>query len=210
LLIVHVEAFVAAREERGDRSSLASPGREDDARPGDLERAVLDIHLGQRLVLARVPRDVELRLIEQRSHRLSVDDPHLSGMLLHELDRADRIRFGCPEQLAEAAKQDVRSPKRIRGANESEEVVTFTELLQCERDPLDVRRRGGRVLGRSQEGNLGSIPARNLGDLLAVRRTDDTLEDPGLPGRADRIRDQRVTGEWTDVFVRYALRAGAR
>src|SRR2546430_8065785 len=59
LLVVDIEAFVSIREERRDGPALARARREHDARPGDLECAVLHVDLGQRLVLARVPGDIE-------------------------------------------------------------------------------------------------------------------------------------------------------
>ena len=61
LLVVDVEALEPAREERREHLALARPVSDDDARPRDLERAVLDVDLGQGLVLARVPGDVEVR-----------------------------------------------------------------------------------------------------------------------------------------------------
>src|SRR5205823_863462 len=99
-----------------------------------------------RLVLTRMPRDVEVRLVEQRAHRASFDDPHLSGVLLDELDGADRVGLGRCEQLLEAALERVRAAEWIRRADDREEVVALLEPLERLRDPLDVRRRRGRVL----------------------------------------------------------------
>ena len=72
-------------------------------------------------------------------------------MLLHELDRAERVGLGRREELLEAAAHDVRAAERVRRANQREEVVALVELLERVREPLDVRRRRGRVLGRSEE-----------------------------------------------------------
>jgi len=94
LLVVDVEAFVFLREERRHRSPLARSCLRDDSRPRDLERTVLHVDLRQGLVLAGVPCDVEMGLLEQRTHHLSIDDPHLSRVLLHELDCADGVGLG--------------------------------------------------------------------------------------------------------------------
>src|SRR5687768_1193699 len=51
LLVVDVEALVSLGEERRDDPALARPRLGDDARPRDLERAVLRVHGRQRLVL---------------------------------------------------------------------------------------------------------------------------------------------------------------
>ena len=60
VLVVHVEALVSLGEERRDDAAFTRPCLRHDSRPGDLERAVLDVHGRKGLVLARVPGDLEL------------------------------------------------------------------------------------------------------------------------------------------------------
>ena len=117
-------------EEGATTRPFAGSGLRDDARPGDLERAVLDVDLGERLILAGVPGDVELRLVEQRPHHLAVDDPHLSRVLLDELDRTDRVGFGRCEQLLQSPLQDVGPAERIGGTDDREQVVVLAELVE--------------------------------------------------------------------------------
>src|SRR4029450_437127 len=69
LLVVDVEPFVALGEERREHAALPGPRLGDDAQPRDLERAVLDVDRRQRLELAGVPGDVEVRLVEDGPHR---------------------------------------------------------------------------------------------------------------------------------------------
>src|SRR5207248_8366543 len=70
LLVVDVEALRAVGEIRCDDFPLACAGLRDDTCPRDLERAVLHVDRRQCLVLAGVPGDVEVGLVEQRPHRL--------------------------------------------------------------------------------------------------------------------------------------------
>ncbi len=64
----------------------------------------------QRLELAGVPGDVEMRLVEDGPHRpaVVVEHPHLPRVLLHELDRADGVRLGRREELLEPAADRLR------------------------------------------------------------------------------------------------------
>ena len=209
LLVVDVEPLVALGEERGEPRALAGTGRLDDARPRDLERAVLNEDGRERLVLAGMPGDLEVRLVEQRPHQAVdlVDDPHLPRMLLDPLDRADRVGLGCREQLVEPAPDHVGTTEGVRRAHDREQVVAVLELGQCPRDPLDVGRRRGRVLLRAEERDVGAVPAGDLRDSLAVGRDNDPVEDLRLPRRLDRVGEQRVTREPADVLPRHALRA---
>ena len=103
VLVVDVEALEALGEVRRDDAALARTVRGHGARPGDLERAVLDVDLRERLVLPRVPGHVEVRLVEQRLHRAAVEHPHLPRVLLDPLDGADRVRLGRRQQLLQPA-----------------------------------------------------------------------------------------------------------
>ena len=68
----------------------------------------------ERLVLAGMPGDVEMRLVEERRHRAAVvgDDPHLPGVLLDELDRAKRVGLRRREELLETAPHRVGATER--------------------------------------------------------------------------------------------------
>ena len=114
---------------------------------------------------------------------------------------------GVASSCVEPTPDDVRAAERIRRTDEREEVVPLVEVLERVREPLDVGRGRGRVLGRTQEGHVGAVPARDVGDLLRVGRDDDALEAAALARGLDRVREQRVAGERPDVLVRNALRA---
>src|SRR5438445_10374187 len=99
-------------------------------------------------------------------------------MLLDELDGTDRIRFRRPHKLTQAARQRIRAAEWIRRAHDPEQVETLVKLFERVRDPLDVRRGRRRVLRGTKERNFRAVPARDLGDLLAVGGTEHALEDP--------------------------------
>ncbi len=164
VLVVDVEPLEPLGQVRREHAPLSRPGRLDDARPRDLERAVLDVDARQRLVLAGMPGDVEVRLVEERPHQPAelVQHPHLPGVLLDELDGPDRVGLGRREQLLEAAADHVRAAERVRRAHDREEVVVLLEPRQRPGDPLDVRRGRGRVLVRAQERHVGAVPACDL------------------------------------------------
>ena len=128
-------------------------------------------------------------------------------MLLHALDRADRVGLGRREELVEATADDVRAAERVRRADDREQVVALVQLGEREAQPLDVGRGRGRVLGRPEERDVGAVPARDLGDLLRVGRHHHPPEHAALERGRDRVREQRVTRERPDVLLRHALRA---
>jgi hypothetical protein len=95
-----------------------------------------------------VPRNVEVGLVEQRPHRLPLDDPHLPRVLLDALDRADGVGLRRRQQLLEAAPERIGAAERVRRAHDREQVVPPVEALERVCDPDDVRRGGRGVLGR--------------------------------------------------------------
>ena len=211
LLVVDVESLVALGEKRRDDASFARAGLRDDTRPRDLERAVLDIDGRQRLVLTRMPGDVELRLVDERPHRAPVlgENPRLSGVLLDELDGSERVRLGGSEKLLEPAPNSLGAAKRVRRADDRERLVRLVQVLERVPEPLDVGRDRRGVLAGAEERDVSPVPARDACDLVGVRRHDDALEDAALQRRLDRVRKQRMTGQRSNVLPGYSLGACA-
>ncbi len=167
---------------------------------------------GKRLVLARVPGDIEVRLVEQRAHRAAVvvEHPHLAGMLLHGLDGPDRVRFRGGEQLFEPPPDHVRARGTGWWRGRCRTGRSSRGAARASTDPLDVRGGGGRVLGGAQERDVRAVPARDVRYLLAVRGDQHPVEDAGRLRGRDRVREQRMAGERPDVLPGHPFRAGTR
>ena len=104
----------------------------------------------------------------------------------------------------------VRPAERIRRAHDREEVVALaraarasTRSTRC-RETWRSRTRLGAGTGRRRRtsGRRRRSPR--------VRRDDDTLEDAALPRRLDRVGEERVPGERSDVLAGHALGSRAR
>ena len=68
----------------------------------------------------------------------SETQPHLPRVLLHELDRAERVGLGRREELLETAPHGIGAAERIGRPDEREQVVPLVEVLERVREPLDV------------------------------------------------------------------------
>ena len=123
-----------------------------------------------------------------------VEDPHLAGVLLHELDRSKRVSLGRREQLLEATLDGVGPAERVGRSDDREEVVARVELREREREAFDVGRGRSRVHLWTQERHIGPVPARDLCGLRGVGRHHDALEHAGLTRGLDRIGEQRMPG----------------
>ena len=162
--IVDREPFEALGQERDDgRAGDLAVG--DDPRPGDLQRGVLHVDLGQRRGLARVGRHLAGRLGHERHHHVALDPPHLPGVLAHLAHRADRVGALHGEQLVPGAPDRRRGAERAGRAQDREQ--RLVAALERVLDPQDVRRRRARDLRRAQARDGRAVA---LGDLRRSRR----------------------------------------
>ncbi len=182
-------------------------------RPGDLEARVLDVDLGQRLVLARVVGRA-IRLIEQGAHQLPIDDPHLPRMLAAELHGAHRVGLLAErDELLEGAADRVGAAEGAGRPQQREDLgraALARQLPHRVPDPFDVRRgRRGHLRG-AQAGHLGPVARGDRRDLLGVGRDDDLRRTRrrAAPRRSCR-RSAGVPPSTRTFLSRNALRSGA-
>ena len=210
--VVDREPLGVGGEERGEGLAGDAVVVLDRAGPCELDARVLDVDLGQRLVLERVVGNA-VGLVEQRPHQLAVDDPHLPRVLAAEADGAQRVGAVAErDELVVGAADHVGAAKRARRAQQREERRSGDRPPRARDrvpDPLDVGRGRARHLGRPQLRDLGAVALGDRGDLRRVGRDDHRVEDAGRPRGGDRVGDQRVAGELADVLARDPLGAGA-
>jgi hypothetical protein len=83
--VVEVDPLVPLGEEGQDPGAGDSSLLHWHPRPRDLEAGILDEHLGEGLVGHAVPRRIHRTTIEQRDDPITMEAPHLAGMLAAQL-----------------------------------------------------------------------------------------------------------------------------
>ena len=186
-----------------------------DSRPGDLECAVLKHRREATPGIGRcVPGALEMRLVEQRAR---------SSARRGRASTSSRVLFHSARRPSSSPPPEWRAAARGRGGSHQ---ARGTGSWRGRSRTGRIARRAARACTRShsmsgevdvaysagrRNGHVGAVPARDLRDLLRVRRDDHALEARRSAAPVvDRVREQRVTGERADVLVGDPLGARAR
>ncbi len=116
------------------------------------------------------------------------------------------VDTGCRTKLGPRAPNRLRLPERAGWSEDAETLRVVPcppQLAQGVVNPLNV---GGFVAGdlrRPQKGNLRTVVPGDLSVFGRIGRHHDPRKDPAAPRRRDRIGNQRVAAELSDILVRH-------